>query len=232
MNRIIVAEYPKSGGTWLVSMIAKILDLPRRDIYITENERTNSYNAWTHPWYFGARSLSSKGECVIKSHELNASKLHDASAKVIHLIRDGRDVIVSRYFFEKEFCVKNNITADLNINFDEYVKKIAAEWSRYINSWESSNVKIVRYEELLTNTCNVLSMLLSGMGYKVDIDKIRYSVNACSIDNMRKELSQTYEYNTFVRKAISGDWKNHFTDKNTFDFNECAGDTLNKLGYK
>jgi len=38
-------------------------------------------------------------------------------------MRDGRDVVVSKYFFEKEFCVKNAILKEFSIPFDDYVEK-------------------------------------------------------------------------------------------------------------
>jgi len=33
---IVVTEYPKSGATWVVSMLGDALQLPKRDIYVNE----------------------------------------------------------------------------------------------------------------------------------------------------------------------------------------------------
>jgi hypothetical protein len=32
--RIVVAEHPKSGGTWVVGMLGDALSLSKRDIYV------------------------------------------------------------------------------------------------------------------------------------------------------------------------------------------------------
>ncbi len=31
--RIVVTEYPKSGGNWVVNMLGDVLQIPKRDIY-------------------------------------------------------------------------------------------------------------------------------------------------------------------------------------------------------
>jgi hypothetical protein len=37
MLRIVVTEYPRSGGSWVTSMLGDALQLPKRDIYVGED---------------------------------------------------------------------------------------------------------------------------------------------------------------------------------------------------
>src|SRR5512135_3392679 len=98
--KIIVTEYPKSGGNWLVNLLGDILELPKRDIYVSDG--FNLFDVSKHPWYENASSYELTEDCVIKSHELPDSPLLNFTARFIHLVRDGRDVVVSKYFYEKD----------------------------------------------------------------------------------------------------------------------------------
>lgn len=228
--RIVVVEYPKSGGSWLVSMLANALSVPPRDIYVDDGYKL--FDITNHPWYKDATSYSLPESCVIKSHELRDSPLHNFPAQYIHLMRDGRDVVVSKFFFEKEFCVKNGILASFDMTFDEFVEKTSLEWSNYISVWMKTSAIACKYEDLLDDTVTVLDRLFSSLGQQVSGNILENCIEANTRDNFRKALGQTFKYNTFVRKGISGDWKNYFSEDNINVFKECAGKTLIQLGYE
>lgn len=230
MSRIVVAEYPKSGGTWFVNLLGDALSLPKRDIYVDDGY--NVFDVTKHPWYEGEQSLGLKESCIIKSHEFPGSQLHNFQAKFIHLIRDGRDVVTSKYFYEKDFCVQNGIYSEFNIYFDEYMNRTSIDWSNFINAWLKVDVVLCRYEELLNDPYRTLQRILPLLGSEVSTDKIYESIKANTKGKMKKALDKTFKYNTFVRKGIKGDWRNYFTEYNKETFKKYAGDTLIKLGYE
>src|SRR5688572_21416079 len=131
--RIVVTEYPKSGGSWVVSMLGSALQLPKRDIYVGDG--FDLFDVTKHPWYENASSHRLPQACVIKSHELPGSPAITFPAQFVHMVRDGRDVAVSKYFFEKEFCVLNGIYERFDIPFDAYVPQVAQEWRDYVSAW-------------------------------------------------------------------------------------------------
>ncbi|MGC2063328.1 MAG: sulfotransferase domain-containing protein [Thermodesulfovibrionales bacterium] len=228
--RIIVAEYPKSGGSWLVSMLAHALSIPPRDIYIDDGYKL--FDLTNHPWYKGAKSCGLTESCVIKSHELPDSPLHNFPAHYIHLIRDGRDVIVSKFFFEKEFCVKNGILPGFDMTFDDFVEKTSLEWSHYVSEWLKKPAIVCNYEDLLGDPFSVLGGLCSSLGIQVSRKILEDSVKAYTRDNFRKALNNTFKSNTFVRKGIAGDWKNHFSERHKEMVKKCAGTKLIMAGYE
>lgn len=230
VERIVVAEYPKSGGSWLVNLLADALALPKRDIYVKTG--FSLFDVLKHPWYEDSQSLELTESCVIKSHEFPDSKLLDFPAKTVHLVRDGRDAIVSKYFFEKDFCVQNGFIKDFNITFDDYVEKTSAEWSNYVEAWMARDVITCRYEDLLRNPMHPLKNILESFGVCVSTERIHESIMANTKEKMRKALDKTFKYNTFVRKGIVGDWKEHFSDYNKDAFKKQAGDVLIRLGYE
>ncbi len=232
MDKIVVVEFPKSGASWFVSMIGHALSIPIRDIYVQNEQYSSAFEIRKHPWYNSLEELGITKTCVIKSHELPGSALHPFEANYIHMLRDGRDVVVSKYFFEKDFCVNNGIISNFKFSLDEYVEKTAKEWATYVESWLEQNVLKCRYEELLSSPEEVTRALLAALGYSCSEQSVRDAVAANNKEAFKKSLDKAFVHNTFVRKGVSGDWANHFTEKNKNSFKSIAGDLLVRLGYE
>lgn len=228
--KIVIAEFPKSGGSWLSSMLAMSLGIDVRDIYV--NDDFKGFDISKHPWYEGCTSFGLTDSCVIKSHEQPDSKLHLLEAYFIHMIRDGRDVTVSKYFFEKDFCVKNKIIKDFNYTLDEYIEKTSREWAGYVRAWEGRNIITCKYENLLYGTLKELERVFSLLKLSVPEEAIKTAIDATSKEKVSKSLDKAFKHNTFVRKGIAGDWKNYFQEKHKAIFKNNAGDLLIKLGYE
>ena len=229
-SRVVVTEYPKSGGSWLKSMLGDALQLPKRDIYV--NDGYKAFDVTKHPWYEDAQTLELTNSCVIKSHEPPESPIIRFPAKFIHLVRDGRDVVVSKYFYEKDFCVANGIHAQFDEPFDDYVVRVAAEWRDYIESWMNTGTPVYKYEDFLRDPTNSLEKVIQELGVEVDISRIRSAVETNTKDKFKRSLDQTFQHNTFVRKAVAGDWRNFFSNTHIDTFKQIAGDLLVDLGYE
>ncbi|HKI46863.1 MAG TPA: sulfotransferase domain-containing protein [Balneolales bacterium] len=228
--KIVVAEFPKSGGSWLSSMLAKSLGIEVRDIYVNDN--FNAFDISKHPWYQGSSSYGLTESCVIKSHEMPDSKLHKLDAQFIHMVRDGRDVVISKYFYEKDFCVKNGIINDFNYTLDEYIEKTAKEWVSYISEWERRKIITCYYENLLKDAFQELARVFFLLNISVAKEALEAAIDANSKEKFSKSLDKAFKHNTFVRKGIAGDWKNYFNEKHKAIFKQNAGELLIKLGYE
>jgi hypothetical protein len=227
--RIVIAEYPKSGGTWIAGVIGDALGLPKRDIYVSDAYK--SYDWRKHPWYINAPDLDLPDSCVIKSHELPNSTLHKFPMRVVHLVRDGRDVVVSRFFFDRDFCVANGVYGSFEEAFDDYVPRVAAEWNSYVLAWLSAGVPIVRYEEFLREPITAAQRLLSFAGVKASEEEVLRAVKENTKEKLHAALSVTFEHNTFVRRGVAGDWRNHFEQRHMAAFDGAAKAGMEALGY-
>lgn len=228
--KLIVAEFQKSGGSWFVSLLGTALDLPKRDIYVDDNFK--GFDLTYHPWYEGADSYNITDSCVIKSHEMPDSHLHTISSNIIHLVRDGRDVVVSKYFHDKDFCVKNAILGEFTMTFQEFLEKTATEWSNYVTAWSKQDVVKCYYEELLNNPLPVMKYVFNKFNLSINEYKIIQAIESNTKEKMHKSLDKAFKYNTFVRKGIAGDWRNHFSETDKIIFKRCAGEALMSLGYE
>jgi Sulfotransferase domain len=233
VRRIIVAEYPKSGGSWIVSMLGEVLGLPKRDIYVSDGY--NAFDVASHPWYQDAASWNVTDACIVKSHERPDSPLSqsltDESTAIIHVIRDGRDVVTSKYFFERDFCPRNGILPPLQLTFSEFVEQCAVEWRDYVEAWTGHADLTCRYEAFLADPARALARALASLGLSASPEAVQAAVAANTKDRFARSLDRTFRHNTFVRVATSGDWRNHFTDVDRAAFDRIAGDLLVSLGY-
>ncbi|MGQ0553284.1 MAG: sulfotransferase domain-containing protein [Planctomycetota bacterium] len=237
--RLIVAEYPKSGGVWLVSLLGDALHLPKRDIYTDDS--WDQYDLTNHPWYEGASSLGLPPACVIKSHELPGSKLHEfaprsrsslqVEQRELHLLRDGRDVIVSKYFFETEFCARNGLPSAHARPFDDYVLSEATRWRDYVTAWLAAGTDFVRYEDLLADPAGRLATLCASLAHPLSEARIAAAVAGNTRARLHAALGRVFQHNTFVRRGVAGDWKRHFSSRQADSFWELAGGLLERLGY-
>lgn len=82
---VLIVEYPKSGGTWLGQLIADYLKLP-----------------------FPRNRMPVWGKSVFHSHYLPTGRIPE-NKRIVYLVRDGRDVMVSLYFHQLIWNEKNRL---------------------------------------------------------------------------------------------------------------------------
>lgn len=229
---VVVSEFPKSGGSWIVSLLGDALEVPRRDIYVRPG--FDLFDFRKHPWYVDMEIPDHPVQSVIKSHELPGSAAITFDARQIHLIRDGRDVVVSRYFFERDFCVKNGILASFDESFESFVERQSREWAHYVTSWQARpDVITIRYEAFLVDPVGELGALVTALtGVTLDVEYLGEVVSRYTRERFSASLDSAFKHNTFVRKGVSGDWVNHFSEKDVRAFQGGAGDALRMLGYQ
>ncbi len=160
-----VSEYPKAGGTWFSRMVADYLDIPM-------------------PQY----TIMPLGcQCVIHNHWMFSPRLR----RVFYLYRDGRDVMVSFYFYRMRNVqqhpnspfnrrVRARYEQTFGVNFDpddiwshlpafielEMRKPMNARinWPTHIAQWcfpRRDNIAYVSYEELLAEPFEAMTRCIS-----------------------------------------------------------------------
>jgi hypothetical protein len=183
-------------------------------------------------------------------------------AKVVHIVRDGRDVAVSsvhhqwnnatdlggRRKLSREKVAKREAyrkdpetfgASGESIFADGHVAEIARSWSKSVSTAMEDaallgdNYCQVRYEDLLAEPVGEVMRLLEFLGADSDEEVARRCVEAASFEQLSGGRTQGEEASSsFYRKGIAGDWKNHFTEEDRRVFKEEAGELLIRLGYE
>ncbi len=183
-------------------------------------------------------------------------------AKVLHIIRDGRDVEVSWVHHrwnratdrggvqvlspgevERREAYENDHPqrlAELGMFEEEELRRRAGLWREQVGGAAEAGPRLlgenyveVRYESMLEDSASELEWLLEFLGASSDEESVRHCVETASFEALSGGRQRGEEdAANFYRKGIAGDWKNTFTEKDRRIYREAAGDLLAKFGYE
>lgn len=172
--------------------------------------------------------------------------------RVLHLVRDGRDVAVSSAFHAYRTAKAEQVTTPTTraidarlagkptrIFTDDQIRDQAESWARVSSCIDElgpqnfgERYRVVRYEDMLADTAASLKAMYQFLGLRVDSDILDRVLSETSFEAMTHGRSRGQEDPTsFVRKGVSGDWLNYFTAQDTAVFIEAAGSALVRFGY-
>lgn len=197
----VVISYQKCGRTWLRMMLGRVyqkyFSLPENEVLrITES-----------PFRFQAE-FPAMPKVVFHhddnahrkmAYELNLSKSIYRYKKVVFLVRDPRDVVVSNYY-HMTYRARSN-----NLNISDFVRKYFLSIIGFYNAWANSFVfdgVVVRYEDIKKNEKKELSRILSYIDPSLVISEsaLNEAINYCSLENMTKYEQQ----GKFSGNALAG----------------------------
>ena len=208
------------------------------------------------------RIVGDKTPFLVGSNVLEEIQRIYPGAKVIHMIRDGRDVEISMLHHrwknsmdrggphvlkpEEEERRKAHENGDLQKLaeigwFDEdELRRRAGLWGSQVAGAVKDGPELlgdnyteVTYEGLLENAEVQVGRLVSFLGASSDEKIVRRCVRKASFEKLSQGRERGQEDPTsFFRKGVAGDWKNVFSEKDKQIFKEEAGSILVKLGYE
>ncbi len=179
-------------------------------------------------------------------------------AKLIYIVRDGRDVLISERFRnfveDSKFLTSEDrrIIEDLkrdptpftdgrrSIFTDAFIREIGKRWADDLTEIDSEAKRLysgayfsLRYEDLLTNPFAEMQKLWAFLGVPTA---------ATLAAEIQKEMSQNLDEEwqarragdiaSFLPKGKAGNWRNMFTAHNRGVFKEVAGEVLIQWGYE
>jgi len=200
--------------------------------------------------YFLKGELLKSGKRVVgdKSPLLTPETMQEISAiypeaKVIHIIRDGRDVSVSAAHHARNF---NRARKQSGSNETEgsafpegQLEKLATEWAFRVGKTVEDGPELlgenyteVRYEDLLQKPEAEIRRLLAFLEVDADEESVTRCIDAASFVRLSKGRKRGEEDpSSFFRKGVAGDWKHVFTQREREIFDREAGELLTRLGY-
>jgi hypothetical protein len=186
------------------------------------------------------------GGYVYKTHsfplpEDYVSELADW-VKFVTVIRDPRDVIVSSSFYLARLPEDQGGWGEdfLNLEVSERIMRIIENGDflrlRLRDWFQCPYAYKVRYEKLLSDPIGELERLLSFLNVDVSQNFIRLVADKNSFKAQTGRSRGKEDKDAFLRKGISGDWRNYFNGEVKRAFkHSCDGDwnsLLVTLGYE
>lgn len=180
-------------------------------------------------------------------------------AKVVNIVRDGRDVLISERFRnfveESKFLTAEDkrIIADLqtdpapfsdgrrSIFTESFIRDIASRWAADLTESDSEaqrlygkNYHALRYEDLLENPFVELTKIWKFLGVKKISKTLEKQTKAEMSSNPDEEwqAQRNEGIASFLPKGQAGNWQRLFTARDQSLFKEVAGEVLVRWGYE
>jgi hypothetical protein len=264
-DTILVVSHRRSGTHWIIDAIRH--NFPEVSLSFLTLDRLL-------PWHhkgplslhqFNSLLIDEEGAVLIKTHmaptldpfqiELDLIQFVRSlleKSKVVYVYRDGRDVLVSLYYYMRSF--DSNIR---DVSFSDFIRmenefdmpnsepglNRVEYWMFHVEGWlRQSNVFAISYENLHRDYEWTIKQLGKYLEMQPDVVMkpielpIRHSSSkVCKL--LSRAVRMIRPQNTgsssaiLPRKGIIGDWRQHFLDEDVRFFNHIAGDLLRYLDY-
>lgn len=242
-NILFIAGMPKSGSTWLADMLS---DLPGFEPF-TPADWDLEHQVGAH----GEHALSDQSFApyrhvlaVIKGHTWgtpeNVDVLRRMNLKHLVLVRDPRDVLISKYWFvrktphhmEYELAMESTLSEYITIklkngSFDHKT----LDWARlWLKNRDPELSRIVRYRDQIRQPFELLKAQLDFLGFDVGDDVVRRIVKRHSFEKVTGRKRGMEDTGSVVRRATTGEWEKVFSKEQKREVFEQGEDVIEALG--
>lgn len=226
---VFAVTYPKSGTIWMQEILPLVLNggdltpiqtIPNWDRvpWLEENRLAVVVDQLTSP-----RALVTHFP-----YHLMPPSFHASKAKVIYVMRNPKDVMVSSYYFHQ----MAGFLSDPG-TFDEFMAKflegqvLFGKWTDHVKSWRHTElgdrIMYITYEEMVQDLPAALRSMADFLGSNLSDEVIQKIAEHCSFKTMKVNNMSNFslvpkvlmdsDKSPFLRKGVVGDWKNHFSSE-------------------
>ena len=228
-DAIFIASYPKSGVTWMQNMLIGL-------IYGIDIENFSyDFLSLLSPDMHSSKYYVKTGlPTVVKSHSLPERKMK----KVIHLIRDGRDVMGSYFAMQKNRGLNTSLT-EMIIH-----KKglFPCDWKTHCQKWIENpfqaDIHRVFYENLKSDPAREISKIADFLKIQITSSRLNNIIFQSNFENMQRREKESgwkngvrFPQGAFVRRGEVGSFRNEIPVELIEYFQKDNYEILNKFGY-
>jgi hypothetical protein len=249
----VIVSFGKSGRTWLTVLLSRYF--ARK--YGLDGDRIMEFDDF-HRANAAIPVLFFTHDNYLKDYLGSDAKIANyGRARVVLLVRDPRDTIVSQYFQWKHRMrqrkrIINGYPLD-DIGIGAFAAGDAAGLPKllaFMNAWAQDiekfpNLLLVRYEDLRAATRDELRRILVFFGQSPSDDELDDCIAHASIDNMRRmerdnagrlmantrlKPADVNDPNSFkVRRAKVGGWRDYFTEEEAASLDRLVRERLSPI---
>jgi hypothetical protein len=148
---------------------------------------------------------------------------HDPGARVVEVLRDGRDVCVS---LQMRARTQQWPPRPRSAQIAMWVRFVSRGLALRSDPALADRILLVRFEDVKAEPLVQAERLLGFMGLSGTREELSQAVDAVSIDRNPRKAEGRH-----VRRGAVGDWRTHFSAKDRALFDREAGALLEQVGY-
>jgi hypothetical protein len=236
-----LASYPRSGNTWTRFLIANLLHAESAVTFANIERLIPDAEAQSSRYM---RRIPSPR--TIKTH----SYFDPRYARVIYIVRDPRDVLLSYYDFSRKY---RHIQDDYPLGrfvIDSLKGRLSASWGTWaenVASWvfargSRPGFLLLRYENMKARPQEELARIAAFYGIEPSPERLASAVERSSAARMRElEKAQGKDWVStkdkrsdipFIRSAAAGGWKTALSSESVAEIEAAWGHIMTHLGYE
>lgn len=258
LNSFYLVSYPRSGSNWFLAAMTYVAGGVKAEAYLSHELYPHRLGALAEEKGFWVRTatpwLGPPCPLIIKTHAgVDEMTTGFPKGRVVFLMRDPRDALLSYYFFTQAFVgAKTSVEKTVfavgpngrdhgaesrrEVKFDpgEYAMFLAGnvqDWLAHTRSWLATpGVFLVRYESLKIEFERELQRWLWAFG--LPAAQSMAETRRAYVDDFVELLNGNPR--AFHRKGIIGDWRTHAADSRVRDAIETHLNqgVLEEFGYR
>jgi hypothetical protein len=239
---MFIISYPRSGNTWTRFLIANLLQ-PEEPVTFANIERLiPDAEAQSSRYMRGIPSPR-----IIKSH----SYFDPRYPRVIYIVRDPRDVVLSYYDFSRKYRhIEDSYPLERYIEDFVTGHLSSADWGTWgenVASWAFARgarpgFLLLRYEDMKMRPEQELTRIAEFLGIEATPELLRTTLERSSAERMREmEKTQGKDWVStknkrsdipFIRTASVGGWKTNLRTESVAKIESAWGHIMAQVGYE
>lgn len=234
---IFLASYPRSGNTWMKSLLASCLF----------GKAMENFSDTVNPvipivgYHRGVPAIEQLSARIIKTHEA----WRPAYRKAIWIVRDPRDVVLSEFKLQLR-------TGSFGGSFEQFVERFVGpdrnappNWATHTSSWHQAAqqagdaILCLHFEELKRDPKEQLARVLRFLNVTAQDAMIDRALEQNSIAKMAQRhasydatLSDGEQKIPAVNKGQAGGWRTNLSVEHRTMVEDAFGDVMEDAGYE
>ncbi|XP_048869820.1 sulfotransferase 2B1-like [Brienomyrus brachyistius] len=246
---ILIATYPRSGTTWMQEIVPLIISEG-------DMQPVLSIPSWDRvPWLEGQRAIllnleqrpSPRYFATHLHYSMMSESFFKVKPKVIYVTRNPKDVFTSSYHYYgmASYLVNPGTTDEFLSKFLDG-KVLFGSWFDHVKGWISAQdqdqTMYISYEEMILDLQKSVSKISSFLGKSLSQEVTGKIADDCKFQNMKQNSMSNYSMvpeefmdqkkSEFLRKGISGDWRNLLTDTQAAHFDAVFKEKMGDVAFK
>ncbi|XP_069048170.1 sulfotransferase 6B1-like [Lepisosteus oculatus] len=242
---VVLVSYPKSGTHWLTEIMKNLYHCNSDNNATGQVTLTSALEFGDLSKFDDLRNLPSKRLIPTHlSHDMIPVQFKTKKCKMIYVIRNPKDTAVSMFHYYQQNPLLPKIEK-WSTFLDMFLKGevVYGSWIDHVQSWEKNqhdeNTLFLYYESMKKDLPKYVKEISSFLNISVSEDQINEIVKKSSFSEMKEKAQKekvdtkhtvcalTSDKKLIFRKGAVGDWKNHFTSKQNFQFEALFKDKIN-----